>query len=441
MKKVVAALIVFLALQPFSAQAQIRESPSVGGGGGTAFNDVSANPNNLPVTGITIVTNLNPADHSQVIIGALQVQWGDAQGPIHGGKAPLAQPSKLIQFKPGEAIKKVSINAMPYNFPANPPPTWVAGLRIVTSKSSYTLGNMSFGPTTECAVRDGETFVGFYGRAGSYIDRLGCVISGQTTPTVAKQEREPQQVDAGIKPNIENPSRQWKRAALVIGNSDYQFAPRLPNPSNDAKALANSFRAAGFQTVVTKENLGRDEIVAALQSFAAIADGSDWAVVYYSGHGIAMNGVNYLIPVDAHFLVDRDVDLEAIDVNKVLRSIQGALKIQVVILDACRVNPFLSQMRRTSATRSIARGFERVEPEANTLVVFSAKDGETALDGNGSNSPFATALIKRIATPNLEIRRLFDLVRDDVVLATGKQQQPFTYGSLSGSEDFFFVSK
>src|SRR5262249_3483399 len=104
-----------------------------------------------------------------------------------------------------------------------------------------------------------------------------------------------------------------------------------------------------------------------------------------------------------------------------------------------RDNPFARQMRRTVATRSIGRGLARVEPDGGTLVAYAAKDGQIALDGDGTTSPFATALIKRLPTPGVEVGKLFRLVRDDVLSATGRKQEPFVYGSLPG-EDFFFVA-
>jgi uncharacterized caspase-like protein len=113
----------------------------------------------------------------------------------------------------------------------------------------------------------------------------------------------------------------------------------------------------------------------------------------------------------------------------------------VVLLDACRDNPFANQMRRSVASRSIGRGLAEVEPDAGTLVVYAAKHGQTALDGDGGNSPFVTALISRMKTPGIEVRRLFDLVRDDVLAMTNRRQQPFSYGSVSGAEDFYFVQK
>jgi uncharacterized caspase-like protein len=232
-----------------------------------------------------------------------------------------------------------------------------------------------------------------------------------------------------------------RRVALIIGNGNYEHAPKLPNATNDAKALAAALTASGFQSVTLKLDLKREEVIAALSDFARLADNADWAVVYYSGHGIEYRGTNYIIPVDARLLMDRDIDLEAVDVGKVMDVVDGAKRLRLIILDACRNNPFIDQMKRTVASRAITRGLAPVEPDAGSLIVYSAKGGETALDGEGQDSPFATALLNRIRMPNLEIRRLFDLVRDDVLASTNKQQQPFTYGSLSGSEDFFFTTK
>ena len=232
-----------------------------------------------------------------------------------------------------------------------------------------------------------------------------------------------------------------RRVALVIGNSKYEYVPTLPNAANDAEGIAKALTATGFQSVTLKTDLTREQILSALADFAKLADTADWATVYYSGHGIESRGANYIIPVDAQLKVDRDVDLEAIDVSKVLSAIESARKLKLVILDACRDNPFLYQMKRTVATRSISRGLAPIEPDAGILIVYAAKHGEVALDGDGKDSPFATALMNRIQTPNLELRRLFDVVRDDVMTMTARRQQPFSYGSLSGSEDFFFETR
>jgi hypothetical protein len=233
---------------------------------------------------------------------------------------------------------------------------------------------------------------------------------------------------------------QGRRVALIIGNTNYRFASALQNPNNDAQLLAQTLRGAGFQTVTVKTDLDREGMIRTLREFAGTADAADWAVVYYSGHGIEFGGVNYMVPVDAQLKVDRDIDLETIDVGKVMSAIDGARKLRLVILDACRDNPFASQMKRTVATRSLGRGLAQIEPTVGTLIVYAAKHGETALDGTGRNSPFVESLVKRInQKPAVEIRRLFDFVRDDVLATTQRKQQPFSYGSLSASDDFYFI--
>lgn len=231
------------------------------------------------------------------------------------------------------------------------------------------------------------------------------------------------------------------RVALVIGNSAYTAVARLPNPQRDAETVAAALRRTGFQSVTVATDLSREKLINALIAFAREADKADWGLVYYAGHGIELGGVNYLIPVDARLAADRDVELEAVPLNQVLGAVERAGKLRLVLLDACRDNPFASQMRRTLATRSVGRGLASVEPEAGTLVVYAAKHGETALDGDAGNSPFVTALVKNLAVPGLEIRRLFDHVRDDVLELTKRRQQPFSYGSLPGRQDFFFVQK
>lgn len=233
-----------------------------------------------------------------------------------------------------------------------------------------------------------------------------------------------------------------RRIALVIGNSAYENVAALPNPVRDASLVADVLKLTGFESVTLVTNLRKDALVSALREFAARAETADWAVVYYAGHGMEVGGVNYLIPIDAKIAADREIGFEAVPVDQVLNAAERARKLRLVILDACRDNPFAAQMKRTMtvASRSVSRGLAPVEPEAGTLVVYAAKDGETALDGDGSNSPFAAAFVKNLPTPGLEVRRLFDFVRDDVMEATGRRQKPFSYGSISGRQDFYFVA-
>ena len=160
-------------------------------------------------------------------------------------------------------------------------------------------------------------------------------------------------------------------------------------------------------------------------------------MVYYAGHGIEVGGTNYLVPVDARLRKDTDAEFEAVPLTQVLTAVRGARKLRLVILDACRDNPFAAQMRRTVAVRAVTRGLARVEPTGATLVAYAAKEGEVALDGEGQGSPFVLSLVKRLDEPGLEINKLFRLVRNDVLIATGGKQEPFVYGSLP-PDDFYF---
>jgi tetratricopeptide (TPR) repeat protein len=238
------------------------------------------------------------------------------------------------------------------------------------------------------------------------------------------------------------PASNDRRIALVIGNSGYENVAVLPNPERDATLVAETLKRIGFESVTLLSNLRKEALVNALRAFAARAESADWAVVYYAGHGMEVGGTNYLIPVDARVAVDRDIGFEAVALDQVLNAAERAKKLRLVILDACRDNPFVKQMRRTMtvASRSVTGGLAAVEPEAGTLVAYAAKDGETALDGDGANSPFARALVKNLQVPGLEVRRLFDVVRDDVIDSTNRKQKPFTYGSISGRQDFYFVA-
>jgi tetratricopeptide (TPR) repeat protein len=244
---------------------------------------------------------------------------------------------------------------------------------------------------------------------------------------------------ASTRPAAARPQKAGRRVALVIGNAAYKAVPALINPMRDAQSVATALRSIGFSTVTTSNDATRAEMVNALRQFEDEAEKAEWAVIYFAGHGVEYNGVNYLIPVDASLKSDRDLQDEAVPLDRVLSSVENARKLRLVILDACRDNPFV-QMRRSVATRSLGRGLGSVEPDSGVLVAYAAKHGQVALDGEGGMSPFASALVKRLATPNLEISMLFRMVRDDVLNATAKKQEPFVYGSLPG-EALYFVQK
>ncbi len=271
--------------------------------------------------------------------------------------------------------------------------------------------------------------------------RQGVTLGGQSDRAIRRvEQRIAAQAMATPTPAAGSPAagRTEVRIALVIGNSKYANAPVLVNPQNDAQALATALQRIGFTQVTLKLDLTHEKVLTELKAFAAAADRADWAVVYFAGHGLEVNGLNYLVPVDAKLASDRDVTFEAVSHEQILQAVDGARKLRLVILDACRDNPFLKTMTRSaSSTRSIERGLANVEPEGGTLVVYAAKDGHISSDGPGSNSPFMTALIKNLNTSGLEINLLFRKVRDDVFAATDKRQEPWTYGSLP-SELFYF---
>lgn len=232
-----------------------------------------------------------------------------------------------------------------------------------------------------------------------------------------------------------DPAFAGSRVALVIVNSAYQHAPSLANPVNDGAVMAKTLKEAGFDVVDFRHDLSALETRRTLRDFADATRNADIAVVYYAGHGIEVEGSNYLIPVDAKLERDTDVYDEALSLDRVLVAVEPAKQLRLVILDACRDNPFGKTMKRTVASRGIGRGLAQVEPTSpNTLIAYSAKAGFTAQDGDGANSPFTVALSKHLTTPGLDVRRAFGFVRDDVLKSTGNKQEPFVYGSLGGED-------
>jgi tetratricopeptide (TPR) repeat protein len=258
---------------------------------------------------------------------------------------------------------------------------------------------------------------------------------------VARARARAQERLAALAPQGPGASATTRRVALVIGNGAYRNVHALDNPPRDAKLIAGVLRDVGFQTVVATTDLTRDKFFETLQTFAKEAEKADWAVVYYAGHGFEIGGVNYLVPIDAKLAADKDAESQAVALEQVIAAVGAARKLRLVILDACRDNPFAPTMQRTLSLKLVDKGFSNIEPGAGFMVVYAAKHGETAMDGDGgADSPFATALAREMKEPKVEIRKLFDIVRDDVWAATKHGQQPFTYGSPPGREDFYFVA-
>lgn len=225
-----------------------------------------------------------------------------------------------------------------------------------------------------------------------------------------------------------------KRVALVLGISAYQHVAKLPNPSNDAGAMADLLRKSGFDVVETRRDVGIADLRRAVGDFSDKAQDADIAVVFFAGHGIEVDGNNYLVPADAKLARDFDIEDEALSLDRLLKAIEPAKRLRLVMLDACRDNPFAKTMKRTVASRSVGRGLAKVEPVvSDTLIAFAAKAGSVALDGDSSNSPFTTALLEHIATPGVDLRIAFGRVRDSVLSSTGRKQEPYVYGSLGGN--------
>ncbi|MGB3247418.1 MAG: caspase family protein [Sulfitobacter sp.] len=237
------------------------------------------------------------------------------------------------------------------------------------------------------------------------------------------------------------------RIALVIGMADYQTVVPLDNTLNDARGISDTLEGIGFQVTTLLDSTTGD-LRAAIDEFAFRSETADLALIYYAGHGVEVSGENFLIPVDANVQSSQDIQRQGVSLKQLLASVDHARKMRIVILDSCRDNPFgdvltVEALEQTAEVAEQTRGIGSVgmappSPDRGTLVAFAAKDGARALDGAGANSPFATALMDNLVQPDLEISLMFRKVRDQVLEATNNQQEPHTYGSLSGTP--FYVA-
>ena len=230
-----------------------------------------------------------------------------------------------------------------------------------------------------------------------------------------------------------------RRVALVIGNSAYQFAPHLPNPTNDAEAMAASLQKLGFE--VTKGiDLDRTETELIIREFSKSLPGADVALLFYAGHGIQYEGNNYLIPVDAQLNDETDLNFEGTQLKLIIGMMEREPRVNLVFLDACRDNPFSQQLARSmGSTRStsIGRGLAVIEAPAGSLVVYATDPDQVALDGDGSHSPFTAALLAHIDTPGQSVSDMMIEVRNDVLSATQNKQRPHEDNTLTSK--FYFA--
>jgi uncharacterized caspase-like protein len=231
-------------------------------------------------------------------------------------------------------------------------------------------------------------------------------------------------------------ARADRRVAFVVGNGAYKNVQPLPNPPIDAKSMAAVLRNVGFE-VVEGSNLTRDKMTERLLEFGKKAQGADVALFFYAGHGIAISGTNYLLPIDADIKSEMDVKLgAAINIDLTLDQTMGDAKVKLVFLDACRDNPFAAKIKSNAATRSVnvQTGLAEMKSGEGTLIAFATGPGQTALDGQeGTNSPFTRALMANIAKPGIEIQQAMTQVRAQVNEETNKGQLPWGHTNLIGS--------
>ena len=221
-----------------------------------------------------------------------------------------------------------------------------------------------------------------------------------------------------------------RRTALVIGNSDYKLISPLRNPVNDARAMARVLRDLGFE-VIAKENLDRYEMRKVIRDFGRKLGQGGVGLFYYAGHGIEVGGENFMIPLNAPIQFEDDVDVEAVSVNLLLAKMASAAnRLNIVILDACRNNPYARSFR------SSASGLATMDAPSGTYIAYAAAPGRVAMDGEGNNGLYTGELLKALPLPGLKIEDTFKRVRVAVQDKSGAQQVPWESSSLTG--DFYF---
>jgi len=229
-----------------------------------------------------------------------------------------------------------------------------------------------------------------------------------------------------------------RRIALVIGNAAYRNVPRLANPDNDARSIAAALASLGFTLIGGGAQLDLDKpgLEGAIRAFGDALKEGDVGLFYYAGHGLQVHGENYLVPVDANPTREADIDFELVDANLVLRQMEDSkTKLNIMILDACRNNPFGGR----GLGRAIATGLAQMQAPEGTIISYATQPGNVAEDGTGEHSPFATAITATLATPGLPVLETFNRIGVTVKHETGGRQQPWVSNSpIEG--DFYFAT-
>jgi uncharacterized caspase-like protein len=222
------------------------------------------------------------------------------------------------------------------------------------------------------------------------------------------------------------------RVALVIGNGKYVNANTLPNPPNDARAVGKALAAVGFD-VFQGIDLNRVAMENLLRDFLTKATGAKIALLFYAGHGLQVDGRNYLIPIDAKLDSASDLNFGTVDLDKILASLDDPARANIIILDACRDNPMARSFAARSRSAAVGAGLAAYSSlGTGTLIAFSTAPGKVAGDGQGTNSPFTASLVKNLGTPGLEVRQMLTRVRAEVAATTGDKQVPWDNSSLRG---------
>jgi hypothetical protein len=290
--------------------------------------------------------------------------------------------------------------------------------------------NYAFKPAASQAV---EHFV-------SALDASSADLASKLAPTGEVEQTAANSLSAARKPVAANMPRigGGRRIALVIGNSDYKYVPRLGNPRNDAQLMAETLRSEGFSLVGNKAQIDLDKTAFdhAVQNFGNRLPGATIALFYFAGHGVQVKGANYLVPISANPTKESDVDFQMVDAEAVLHQMQdGGAKLNIMILDACRNNPFGGR-----GLRSGAGGLAQMQAPEGTLISYATQPGNVASDGDGRDSPYTEALARAVREPGLDIFHVFNEVGLLVKEKTGGAQQPWISSSpIEG--DFYFVEK
>ena len=238
---------------------------------------------------------------------------------------------------------------------------------------------------------------------------------------------------AALTPPAAAPRPAEVRVALIVGNGNYLHASRLPNPANDAADIAQVLRKLGFE-VIEGRDLDKRGLEDKVREFGRKLDRANIALFFYAGHGMQVGGRNYLIPIDAKLERPGDLSFETVDVSQVLAQMEAEQRVNLVFLDACRDNPLARSFARTLGTRavSVGQGLATIQGALGTMISYATQPDAVALDGDGRNSPFTSALLTHLMTPGIEIGSVMKRVRADVVQATRGKQIPWDHSSLIG---------